>query len=123
MITAYVAGLFDGDGCVRRGEVNVTSCWRPTLDALAETYGGKVYQDGHDKHKAVYKWRAFDRATVRRFLEDVFPYLVEKRDQVAVALAYLGGFITAEVADVQLRFMKLRQFPYPDKPVVVMGDN
>lgn len=99
MITAqYAAGFFDGEGTVDirhrktnggkyvRFELRVSATQKDAkvLLHLAERYGGTVGQAG-----AVHRWLAASQAA-DRFLCDVFPYLVVKRDEVAIAMKFYG---------------------------------
>lgn len=83
---AYIAGLFDGEGCLscnRYGlyyRVTITQKPREVLDWLVETTG-EGYIDGPN-HKGVHRWRIFKAPVVRDFLEHVEPYCIVKREAV-----------------------------------------
>lgn len=105
---AYLAGLFDGEGCVGAVKVRdkrggraeaimftavVSMCDREPIDLLAEIYGGairsrKTAQKAH--HSRVFTWQAYGDAGAK-FLRDVLPYLRVKRGQ---AEAYLRARTT-----------------------------
>ena len=103
MEDAYAAGLFDGEGYVR---VNV---WHkpnsthtryqvfvglgvthlPVIQQLQEQYGGGINENRHDlrnpKNRIQFTWNVVSR-NANDFLKRIFPYLVIKQDQVALAL-------------------------------------
>ena len=95
---AYLAGLFDGEGCVtykkywdvkRKDRPKKYYCWRiqmeivmtdkPTIQWCADTFGGKVYDKPRKEHKMQYRWR-------RGFKEALFiaklitPFCITKQE-------------------------------------------
>ena len=104
MTPEYAAGLFDGEGCVslnlhikRNGTpqyqlcVSVGGCYKPTIDALGAQFGGRVRDDSNYESrkgtKPFFNWRATGQDAVR-FLEQIYPYSLEKATQVWLALEY-----------------------------------
>ena len=91
----YVAGFFDGEGCVRIERVRnfffisvqVTGTHKQTIYELRDQYGGCVVamkvRSVH--HNQAYKWRITNRGAAA-FLEDVLPFLRQKRIQAIMAL-------------------------------------
>jgi hypothetical protein len=97
MNLAYVAGLFDGEGCVnfsrnRSGcfiRVFVTNTNRELLESLQEKFGGDIAKlSGRKKGwKQAYVWRiAWTKAV--EFLDKIQPYLCNKWRQAEVAFAW-----------------------------------
>lgn len=83
----YIAGLLDGDGCVTIGEnlsryAKITQKNDPLiLQKISELYDGSRYNDTSVVFEKL--------QTLRIFLNDVFPYLVYKKDQVQNLLEFL----------------------------------
>jgi hypothetical protein len=94
----YLAGLFDGEGCVtykkywdrkRKDRPRKYLCWRiaieivmtdkPTIQWCADHFGGKVYDKPRREHKMQYRWR-------RGFKEALFiaklitPFCITKQE-------------------------------------------
>lgn len=99
---AYLAGLFDGEGCIgfyRHGDrptypqyiltISVVQSYRPSLESLSELFGGFVHtrklRDKKPHHKQTYQWYVRGKAT-DKFLEVMTPYLREKKAQAELAL-------------------------------------
>ena len=98
---AYVAGYFDGEGCVGfypRGEnviprirIAVKSANLPCLLALKARFGGTVTVaslPGH-KRKSQYRWRIGAIKDCLAFVVAVEPFSIEKRAQLALAREWL----------------------------------
>lgn len=98
----YLAGLFDGEGCVsilkhnKKGtvyyvlDVRMHLCFRPTLEAIAETFGGRVTNPQTLRsvnHKMKFDWVVDGKAAIP-VLEAIAPYALEKKDQIEMALEY-----------------------------------
>lgn len=99
---AYAAGLFDGEGCItvkrsvshgtitRSLNVRVEMACKPVLDYLAAGFDGevKISPSKRDSgYKPVYRLE-FRSQKAKDVLNLLIPYLIEKRDQAIVALAY-----------------------------------
>lgn len=95
---AYLAGFFDGEGCVliyhRRDQigheliVNVSQTTREPLARFQRAFGGSigVSRRKSEHHRQTYAWRASSRAA-RLCLNALRPYMTVKAEQVDVALA------------------------------------
>ena len=95
---AYMAGFFDGEGCVRVNKtltkgvicyhliVTVANNDRSILDAYREVYGGDVRLKGK---RDCYSWSLFNKVHIEQFLLDTLPYLVVKRDEALAAMDYI----------------------------------
>lgn len=103
---AYIAGFFDGEGCVtiypwqqaykdtiyRRHllTVLISNVDREVLDELAAQYGGQVVPHnvkGREGRRQVWQWR-LKGPHCRRFLLEIQPFVRVKRRQVHVGLRY-----------------------------------
>ena len=102
---AYLAGLFDGEGCVgyySRGvskevQYHSASLHIAMTDPKAITWlmdklsVGKVSIIAHSgRRKTVYSWQVCRKAHVREILELIRPYLLTKADQVELLLKLLA---------------------------------
>jgi hypothetical protein len=108
---SYMAGLFDGEGCVSITEhtfndkktgytwnhfifmVQITNTNLDLMRWLVAHFGGKYYiQNRHPKHpnwKLSYRWRPKGRKNEETFLLNVLPYLVVKKEAAKVALEFV----------------------------------
>ena len=87
---AYLAGYFDAEGCVRVA-ANHERFWQATivfkqvkpivLEQIQAVYGGTLRQVGTQT-----RWQMRRYAVVACFLNDVLPFLGEKRDQAQMVL-------------------------------------
>ena len=92
----YLAGYIDGEGCLsyRRGSITVAvdSIYPYTLRVFKKLYGGRITKRQHrpgSRKRISYKWRIYS-ATAAVLLEDVLPYLREKKPQAILCLALRG---------------------------------
>jgi len=98
---AYAAGLFDGEGSViiqRREKdgctpstmlvVSVTITTPAAVDFLRATFGGYTnsWQPRGNRQRA-HRWRLRGEAAFL-FLQDVFPYLIIKREHAKVGIEF-----------------------------------
>ena len=94
----YLAGFFDGEGCVRVNKtpskntisyhliVTIANNDKSVLDACRDIYGGDVRK----KSKGTcYSWSLFNKPKIEQFLLNSIPYLVVKRDEALAALEYV----------------------------------
>lgn len=95
---AYVAGLIDGEGCIRltkkKGkvdkdyyhpiiEVNMTN--EAVIDYLFEKVGGNKYTkewNNGEGYKTVYRWTLNKKIEVEKFLITIQPYSIVKQTQI-----------------------------------------
>lgn len=93
----YLAGLFDGEGCV--GCYHVTDRKRPrlyvsigmtdeaTIDWCINLFGfgGKTIRKAQGKWKTLYRWQVVDKKA-EKVLEHILPWLKTKKDTAEQAL-------------------------------------
>jgi hypothetical protein len=91
MTDQYIAGLFDGEGCIimRSGVslgVVMGGCYRPTFAVLHKRFGGRFNVE-HAKpgRRAVYRWCLYC-GPAQQFLRRIRLYLREKARQAELAL-------------------------------------
>jgi len=93
---AYLAGLFDGEGCIMRRRygrrvyyhIQITNTYEPVMDWL-QSYGGRVQArrpDLNERWKPKFDWCISRKLDVYAFLLCVLPYLKIKRQQALEAL-------------------------------------
>jgi hypothetical protein len=107
LFLAWAAGFFDGEGCVlvemskekgcKHGyrtslHATVTQTSLPCLDLFLKRFGGGITSAEH-KTPSGRRWAVQYRWSVRNenaleFLRSIEPYVVVKKEQVQVALAY-----------------------------------
>jgi len=100
---AYIAGLFDGEGCIMINktiyrprtyyqlyvQVNMSSQW--IIEYLQFTFGGSVHKYEHSQYypnaKPQWAWKAYGLAAVE-FLKAMMPYLKLKKSQAELGLLF-----------------------------------
>ena len=104
----YIAGLFDGEGCVHLKSINkgryekngiqyqcmitLTMCHEETVRKLSLLYpGNKVYvREGLKKeYKTSYRWQLSGREDVKKFLLDIAPFSITKKDDISRGLRFI----------------------------------
>lgn len=107
-INAYIAGIFDGEGCIgiyRRVRVDRKNPEYPCELRISNTNKNVIeFIKRHFKEGLVYTW--IGRSSTRRqmwswevrgkkamnFLQTVYPYLVIKKDQAKIAIEFVKRF-------------------------------
>ncbi len=95
---AYIAGFFDGEGCIRIKKANqggnsyyvwvaITNSNKAILEEIAELFGGKVRQAEKKVNKVVYHYLITSSEAVD-FLKTVRCFLREKRAQADTAIYF-----------------------------------
>lgn len=106
----YVAGFFDGEGCIyvyrKMGvekpyihlRVTISQVNRLPLDLIKARYGGSVHRlyQSRGKHQTCYQWTAACRTAIR-FLESISTHLIIKREK-AIKAVYLARVISENKA-------------------------
>lgn len=94
MNRAYLAGFFDGEGCVyllprgRTIQVSLTQKKPQVLYLVQQEFGGKVTLHS----RGCYRWRCNGRPESLKFLRAIRPYSIVKRYDVEVGIAYAKTF-------------------------------
>lgn len=98
---AYLAGLFDGEGCVTirkmfykpkhqyQALLSVMMCSEKAVKLFFERWGGSFVERDRkpSEWKVCWQWSVTGTKTIF-ILEELLPYLVVKRDEAVVALAF-----------------------------------
>lgn len=99
--TAYVAGLFDGEGCIlistrlRCGrpifwlDIVITNTDKPVLDWLLITVGGRMSKKPYNKNgnRDIWRWKTSSRKAAS-VLRALLPYLRIKHEQAVIAIEF-----------------------------------
>ena len=91
----YIAGFFDAEGMVRIEKdgtptVSIKQTYKPVLDYINCMFTGSVtrYTPIRDDRKVSFRLNILHEDTIR-FLEYIYPNLIEKRNQAKLMLYYL----------------------------------
>ena len=108
MSKEYLAGLFDGEGCivlnrfrqakVKKGRIHptlgfslivcISNTHLPTLQEVREMYGGNI-QTTKGTNRPCYTLRLLQGKKVAPFLRDLQPHARIKKSQIDLALEYI----------------------------------
>jgi len=108
---AYVAGLFDGEGCVRWDEtarISITSCWPHHLHWIQKMFGFgsvRVVYEGDHKRRTAYRWECSGKNAVT-FLEAVRPFLREKAHQADLLIRLVEYPASTAIRDRMVQQLK-----------------
>jgi hypothetical protein len=121
---AYLAGYFDAEGCIRVA-TNHEQFWQATvafqqvkpivLERIQQIYGGTLRRSGN---KTCWQMRRY--AVVACFLNDVLPFLGEKRDQAQMVLDRFASRLPRTVGRALMRDLaraKRRRLKKTDVPL------
>lgn len=134
-LDAYAAGLFDGEGTVgiRKGkisynlEVQFHMTDKPVLDFMRLHYGGSEVHlcKRYPNRRQAYRWNLWCQGAAN-FLLRIQPFLIVKKDQVAVAIEFsktviryqspTGGFRKRTEDEIQRQhefYLKLASMKLP----------
>lgn len=110
---AYIAGFFDGEGCIRvdsKGYLTtiVTNTDVRPLQLFLDVFGGTMCIHSHATtiRKKAYRWSIKSEA-VPEFLEMILPYLICKKEEALLALEFVGADMSRKL-DIDLELRKLK---------------
>lgn len=96
---AYMAGIFDGEGCISVGiapsgkpilHVNIANNFRPLINLCLRLYSGWFQvKPPKGNTKEALRWWLTKKELQERFLLQVLPYLKLKKEQAKLALTYV----------------------------------
>lgn len=90
MNNAWLAGFFDGEGCVyisKNGksiQISITQKNTNCLFLIKQKFGGSVSHKG----SGCSVWRTSDKRTVLKFLRAIRPYSIEKSADIEIGIAF-----------------------------------
>jgi hypothetical protein len=94
---AYLAGVFDGEGTVTFWEsssgqsvmqIAVAMSHQATVELFAQAFGGKVHAYKNTNGGQMHRWNV-QGVRCQEALRALHPYLLTKKEQAEVALAFL----------------------------------
>lgn len=101
---AYIAGFFDGEGCVEIGfnrkvgargqyylRLVVANDYKPVIDWLYSIYEGSTYhrRPHQTNHRNGWVWKISARKA-EKFLLDIYPYSMQKKKEIELAFKFIG---------------------------------
>ena len=103
----YIAGFFDGEGCIgiykrkdrrsgkgscARIQVTQNKSRKSTeiLNYMLSKYGGNLSEQITLSGKIKYNWQ-LNPGGARKFLKDLFPYLILKKEQALIAIYWIDN--------------------------------
>ena len=112
---AYLAGLFDGEGCIRINRamskktlatmeratpdydlaVHMTNQCLEVIEPFKENWGGYVYANKRDNRKICFQWILYGRKA-EEMIRLLQPYLIIKREKAILALEYQKYYISTK---------------------------
>lgn len=112
---SYLAGFFDGEGCVLYDRIMVDN----TNPYILEKYfiafdGGRIYlkSPAGDNTRAGYRWVAYGD-TARNALRKMMPYLIEKKEQALINLDILNYKASSpERSEMKEKLKQLKRVVY-----------
>lgn len=101
----YIAGLFDGEGCVFIGRVKrtkngnigerlsaqITNIYLPVLQELKAQFGGYIFTRPPTNGRSVYNW-IIHTNTAFSFITLIEPHCIIKKDQIHLVFEYYEKF-------------------------------
>lgn len=126
---AYIAGFFDGEGCVRLKRSNqnehsyyviahITNSNRAILEHVQDLFGGAIRTQERTPNKTAHSW-CITSAEAVDFLETLSPFLREKLEEARLAIKFHKekSGLKAEERESWARVMsemkKLDKYPAP----------
>jgi hypothetical protein len=122
----YIAGFFDGEGCISIGRPNTSLkssgagrywCYHLSLQCaqlnpfplalLLKHFGGRVKTTGQAAGVPIYRWHTSGKSA-RAFLEQIGPHLIVKRQQAKLGLLYLDTLVS-QTAKWMVMVMPIRE--------------
>lgn len=114
---AYLAGFFDGEGCIESNgrTVGVTNTYPDILYRFQRYFGGKVAPKTDNSRSGRDQWRwSCSGPDARHFLYVISPNLTEKRSQAETFLnAWSVKTGTPEHLRLLMRLRDLKHINYP----------
>ena len=102
----YVAGMFDGEGCITTSrrfikgkyekyprvsmQITITNCHTTLLKLIEKWFGGGITHKGKKKNENMpcYHWRVLGKLDMVRFLNSIKEYSIVKKEQIKLALEF-----------------------------------
>lgn len=102
ILLSYLAGIIDGEGCIRLQTIKNNSRWniqyhaaisvgmtnKKVIQLFADRYGSKIGVECVPNAKVIYRWKKAGNKIVPPILTELLPYLIIKRPQAKLVLKY-----------------------------------
>lgn len=98
--SAYLAGIIDGEGCLRIGHsrtenkfyarICVGMVEKEVTDLLKDTFGGYVVEEKLKTGRTIYRWNLCNADGIETALNEISPFLIVKRKQADLLLDYVS---------------------------------
>ena len=112
---SYLAGFFDGEGCVLYDRIMVDNTNPYILEKYLIAFeGGRIYlkSPAGPNNRAGYRWVAYGN-TARNALRKMMPYLMEKKEQALINLDILSHKASSpERSDMKKKLKQLKRVVY-----------
>lgn len=122
---AYLAGIFDGEGCVgyynantssetpaHHASVHICNINKQVIEWVQEKVGGgriSLMGMNDPKRRVAYQWQLGRKSQVKAFLESIRPFLIVKAAQVDTLLAMFDEESTYPARTITPELIELRQ--------------
>lgn len=109
---AYIAGFFDGEGCITTNKqyilINASNAYREPLEFIEKVFGGYVseYQPKNKRYKKSYRWIAQGKSALI-VLEFLLPYLIVKKERAVLAIESALTSSIERKAEICVELMRL----------------
>lgn len=113
----YMAGYFDGEGCIQWNNtvsVSISSAYPVPFAVFVRHFGGSVRSKGRPERgmKQAYHWRIHGKAA-RIFCATMYPFLIEKKAQ-AILVLKIGETPRSERGPLVKQLRQLKRISYHD---------
>ena len=117
---AYVAGFFDGEGCISIGkngsvELRIVNTAKNVLIRLQKLFGGSITNRTQKANKTQYAYSFYGEKAIE-FIILIKPYLIEKLPQAETILEYY--YLRNEIKPIKLSGTR-GSFTNPDREILV----
>lgn len=115
---AYIAGFFDGEGCVRIKQANqggnsyyliahITNTNPIILKKVQGLFGGNTRLQEKGKNKPIYNWY-ITSSEANDFLKVLYPFLIEKKSQAELGINFHQNKEKMTPKEKQKNYQKMR---------------
>lgn len=113
---AYVAGLFDGEGCIttiNNGtslSINICNTVIEPLEFVKRLFGGSIYTQKSDniKHKLLHRW-AISGEAASEILQCLLPYLIIRKERAVLGIKFVSTFGQQEKINIALELKRMNR--------------
>lgn len=109
---AYIAGFFDGEGCIRANTktsslmIAASNTVKAPIEFIKKVFGGAIYERKYLREdtlsiKVVYRWVMQSEPAVE-VLEMLLPYLIVKRKQAMLGIQLAHETDPVKKADISV---------------------